>query len=242
VSQQVFAFYACACEPFSWGNYAFLGRVPHCKQPLSFTTLATQEATSNPRGIQVPRAVPPTFYCRTSPFAWCNFEHLPLMYITGGPDEGSSQSLSPMGSARPNTSPHSDDPPQSGSAAAQPTDDVSTNSMNVSPKINGVMGPESHNTVNGEGRPPYASTHKKAPLGEHLADSADISRPPLRTREPREGGHRPTVDPSAASGNPQTTAGHRDTNKPDSLPGGGPVSSCSDSLLASVIFTSGPQI
>lgn len=148
------------------------------------------------------------------------------MYTTSnGPDDGSSHSLSPIGSARLNTSPHSGDPPQSGSATVQPTDDVSTKSMNITRKINGVMGPGSRN----EGRPPYAGTSRKAPLGEHPADSADISRRPSRTREPRAEAQRPTVNPSANSGSPQTAAGRRNADRPDPLSGGGPVSFCSES-------------
>jgi len=133
-------------------------------------------------------------------------------------------------------SPHSGDPPLSGSATAQPTDDVSANSMNITQNINGVMDPGSHNTVDEEGCPSYAGdSTRKAALGEHRADSAVISCQPSRTREPRAEAHRPTIDPPAISGSPQTTrtARRRDANKPDPLSGGGPVSPCSDSLLSS---------
>ena len=34
------------------------------------------------------------------------------------------------------------------------------------------MGPGSHNTANGEGHLSYATTDRKTPLGEHLADPA----------------------------------------------------------------------
>jgi hypothetical protein len=122
--------------------------------------------------------------------------------------------------------------------------------MNIAENIEGVMGPEPRKTVHGSRvghHPSYASPDNgKASLGEHLAVFVAPFRVshPSPTREPRVDAYRSTADPSTTWGSSQTAVGQglRDANNPGQLYGGGPVSFYSDSLQASVIFTSRPLL
>ncbi|KAI0268536.1 hypothetical protein BGY98DRAFT_938124 [Russula aff. rugulosa BPL654] len=178
-----------------------------------------KEATSNQRGTRVPTSNKPLRLVQS----WLS----PLM-VTSGEDNGSSHSNSSTGNEPSSTSPPygSDDPSVSGSPVVPPINDVSTNYMNVTENINGVMGPsESRKTAIGNrgGHPSYPSTDGgKAPLAGFASAIMD-KRGHATRRCPSIRVHAPSRSVNHLGKITNDSCGQRDAaNNPNHPYGGGP--------------------